>query len=164
MYWSDWIHFWFKMHLLFKEISNHLRFVASFHIDKDIAKTTWSGISELKTAIIILFTVITVILFNLAPILCVRQHSCLLQCRGYSLAKKEWVNIPGTVQDCNIIAFLYPIWWFGLILWRIFFLLLTDISIGVVWPLYLLLKGIFRYYLFDKLWTVGNKSYNLDMG
>ena len=76
--------FWFKMHLLFKEISNHLRCVASFHIDEDIAKTTRSGVS--KTAIIILFTVNTVILFNLAPIFCNRL-SCLLQYRVYSPAK-----------------------------------------------------------------------------
>ena len=34
------------------------RFVASFHIAEDIAKTPRSGVSELNTAIIILFTVI----------------------------------------------------------------------------------------------------------
>ena len=55
--------------------------------------------------------------------------------------KKEWVTIPGTVQDCNITAFLYPIWFFCLILWRInLFLLVTNISMGVEWPLSLLLK------------------------
>ena len=52
------------------------------------SKTTRSGVSELKTAIIILFTVNTVILFNLAPIFCVRQLSCLLQCRDYLPANR----------------------------------------------------------------------------
>ena len=45
-----------------------LRFVTSFHIVKDIAKTTRSGGSEFKAAIIIYFTVNAVILFNLVTI------------------------------------------------------------------------------------------------